>query len=83
MNGRVTGETTEAREKARRAPKGGTVTMTREAKGKARSRAKAETLASLEAPDDEGEWCWPGGTRTPGGVEGLIHDQHSATSHRR
>ena len=32
----------------------------------------AGELASLEAPDEDGEWCWP--------KRGLTRDQHSTSS---
>ena len=43
------------------------------------SMDEAEELASLEAPDDEGAWCWPNGTESPGGESDRIKTQHSTT----
>ena len=40
----------------------------------------AEELASLETPDEEGEWCWPEKSRVTSGEGELTRDQHSTTS---
>ena len=39
---------------------------------------KAEQLASLEALDGEGEWCWSG-TESPDGENEWTQDQHFTT----
>ena len=40
---------------------------------------KPAELASLEAPDDEGEWCWPKRNRITGWESERIKGQHSTT----
>ena len=40
----------------------------------------AEELASLETPDEEGEWCWPKKSSVTRGEGELIHDRHSTVS---
>ena len=40
---------------------------------------KAEELASVGTPDDEGEWCWPRRNRITRWECGLIQDQHFTT----
>ena len=39
-----------------------------------REGENAEELASLETPDEEGEWCWPRRAESPGGEGELTHD---------
>ena len=44
----------------------------------------AEELASLETPDEEGEWCWPEKSRiTRWGRRGLTHDRQFTISLRK
>ena len=66
MNGRVAREMTEARKAARRANSmdeedDQTSSWESEPEGE-----NAEELASLETPDEEGEWCWPKKSRFTG-----------------
>ena len=112
MNGRVAREMTEARKEARKGPRApnpiGTATRIKEARERARAKARvnpykwansideeddqtlswesepegenAEELASLETPDEEGEWCWPKKSRVTRWRRKIDHDQHSTTS---